>query len=118
VHLLADEGVHQGVVTALRRAEYSVTYVAETMPGAADQKILSKAAELEAVLITSDKDFGDLVFRQKLTHRGVILLRLFGSPLAEQTDVVLELLRTYPDKVESCFTVVDRNGFRFRHDPY
>jgi hypothetical protein len=49
VRLLADEGVHQGVVTALRQAEYAVTYVADTMPGAADKEVLSKADELAAV---------------------------------------------------------------------
>lgn len=118
MRLLADEGVHQGVVAALGQAEYAVTYIADTMPGATDKEVLCKADELAAVLITSDKDFGELVFRQKLTHRGVILLRLSGLPLAEQVDVVLELLRTYPDKVESCFAVVDINGFRFRRDPY
>ncbi len=118
MRLLADEGVHQGLVAALREAGYSVTYVAEAMPAASDEHVLNKATDIGAVLITTDKDFGELVFRQKLTHCGVVLLRLFGCSLSEQIDVVLELLSTYVDKVEVGFSVVDRNGFRFRHDPY
>jgi predicted nuclease of predicted toxin-antitoxin system len=118
MQLLADEGVHQGIVAGLREAGHSVSYVAETIPGASDEAVLKKATDLEAVLVTSDKDFGELVFRQKLTHRGVILLRLFGCALPEQVEVVLELLSSYGDKVEEGFTVVDRQGFRFRQSPY
>lgn len=116
--LVADEGVHQGIVAALRESGYAVTYVAEAMPAASDERVLNTAAEMGAVLITTDKDFGELIFRQKLTHRGVVLLRLFGCPLREQVDVVLELLSSYGGKVEQGFAVVDRNGFRFRRDPY
>jgi predicted nuclease of predicted toxin-antitoxin system len=88
------------------------------MPAASDKDVLTKATELRAVLVTTDKDFGELVFRQELTHCGVVLLRLFGCPFPERVDVVLELLSAYADKVEDGFTVVDRNGFRFRRDPY
>lgn len=63
MHLLADEGVHRGLVAGLRDAGYSVTYVAETMSAASHRDGLMKATDLEAVLVTTDKNFGELVFR-------------------------------------------------------
>ncbi len=55
-----------------------VWYVAEMAPGVSDQDVLNLANHEQAVLVTADKDFGELVFRQHLLNPGVILLRLTG----------------------------------------
>jgi len=78
MNLLADEGVERQIVERLRQAGHDVWYIAEMEPGIADDVVLAQANASQALLITLDKDFGELVYRQGLVHAGVILLRLAG----------------------------------------
>lgn len=66
----------RGVIKKLRESGLEVLSVMDLHQGENNNFVLSEAQENEYVLITNDKDFGDLVIRQKLLHRGVILLRL------------------------------------------
>ncbi len=73
---LADECVDAAVVMELRRLGHDVAYVAEQSSGLTDPEVLTKARQEDRLLLTEDKDFGDLVFRSQLAAPGVILLRL------------------------------------------
>lgn len=86
--LLCDEGVERQVVERLRRAAHEVLYVAEMSSGISDAEVLELSSGEEAVLVTTDKDFGELVFRQGLVAPGVALLRLHGLSAAEKASVV------------------------------
>ena len=79
MRFVADENVDRRIVELLRRERHEVRYVAEEGGGLDDQDVLRLAEELGALLITFDKDFGELVFNQRLGSRGVILLRLAWS---------------------------------------
>jgi predicted nuclease of predicted toxin-antitoxin system len=61
-------------VDALRQAGYEVDYIAEIAPGADDSDVLARANRQESVLITGDKDFGELVYRggQQKSEKDVI----------------------------------------------
>jgi len=48
--------------------------IAEADPGTDDQTVLGRSLQTDRVLLTADKDFGDLVFRQRLLHSGVLLV--------------------------------------------
>jgi predicted nuclease of predicted toxin-antitoxin system len=61
--IVADEGVDRQVVEALRGENHDVTYIAELAPGISDEEVLQLANERDALLLTTDKDFGELVFR-------------------------------------------------------
>lgn len=63
MNLLADEGVERQIVERLRQAGHDVWYIAEMEPGIADDVILAQANASQALLITLDKDFGELVYR-------------------------------------------------------
>jgi len=76
MNLLADEGVDRQIVAQLRQIGHQVLYIAEMEPGISDDEVLERANENEALLITLDKDFGELVFRQKKVKAGVILVGL------------------------------------------
>ena len=78
MNLVADEAVDRAVVERLRQDGHEVIYVAELSPSVSDEEVLRQAHGRNAVLLTIDKDFGDLVFRQGLAHYGVVLLRLAG----------------------------------------
>jgi predicted nuclease of predicted toxin-antitoxin system len=53
-----------------------VTYVAELAPGLADTDVLAQSVSEERVLLTEDRDLGELVFRGQETAYGIVLLRI------------------------------------------
>ena len=69
---VADESVDYQIVSRLREDGHEVLYIAETQSGASDDSVLTQANLQQAVLLTSDKDFGDLVFRQNLVSSGIV----------------------------------------------
>lgn len=73
--LVADESVEGPTVYDLRAAGHEVVFVAEASPGIADSAVLEFARREEALLLTADKDSGELVFRSRQPHRGVLLIR-------------------------------------------
>ena len=73
---LADECVDAGVVDRLCDAGHDVLYVAEMAAGESDVRILERAQTDDRLLLTEDKDFGDLVFRSGQAIPGLVLLRL------------------------------------------
>jgi predicted nuclease of predicted toxin-antitoxin system len=79
--LVADEGVDKAIVDALRSEGLDITYFAESGPGSTDDEVLAAAASSRSPVLTCDKDFGELVFRQKRPSSGVILIRLGGMTL-------------------------------------
>jgi len=114
VRFVADESVDGPIVRGLRTAGHEVTYVAELAPGIEDEAVLALARERDAVLVTADKDFGELVFARNLPHAGVILIRLHGL---ESADKVNRVVASVADKLENLlrvFTVVDAQDTRRR----
>jgi predicted nuclease of predicted toxin-antitoxin system len=75
MRFLADESCDFAIVRALRAAGHDVVAVAERLPGAEDQAVIDLAAQDERILLTEDKDFGQLIHASKERGRGVILLR-------------------------------------------
>jgi predicted nuclease of predicted toxin-antitoxin system len=61
VIFLADEGVDRQIVERLRHDGHGVAYVAEMSPGIMDEVVLKQSRDSASVLITADKDFGELV---------------------------------------------------------
>ena len=88
MNLLADESVDGPIVERLRRDGYQVAYIAELGPGMLDDDVLNLANQEAALLLTSDKDFGEMVFRQRLHMHGVVLIRLAGLLSARKAEIV------------------------------
>jgi predicted nuclease of predicted toxin-antitoxin system len=78
MNLLIDESVDRHVVDKLRQDSHNVVYVSEMDPGISDDVVLSIANNMGALLLTADKDFGELVFRRQQISAGVLLIRLAG----------------------------------------
>ena len=70
MNLLADESVDRPIVERLRDDGHEVVYVAELSPSIGDDEVLQKANDSRALLLTTDKDFGELVFRQRRLNLG------------------------------------------------
>jgi predicted nuclease of predicted toxin-antitoxin system len=74
--ILADENLARDFVSWLRSIGHDVLYAAEVGPGDPDVSWVSRASGEDRLLVTSDKDFGELVFRDGLSSSGVVFLRL------------------------------------------
>jgi predicted nuclease of predicted toxin-antitoxin system len=117
VNLVADEGVDRPVVERLRQDGHDVVYVAELSPSIPDEEVLQQANARSAVLVTADKDFGELVFRQGLVHSGVVLLRLAGLTNATKAETVAEVCRNRTAELIGAFSVVSPGQVRIRRRP-
>lgn len=114
MNLVADESVDGQVVAALRVAGHEVVYIAELTPGIPDQDVLSQSLTHKALPITADKDFGELVFRQRLVHHGVLLLRLAGLPSAEKAALVPRFLESHGNQIQRGLAVASPDTVRIR----
>ena len=112
--LVADEGVEKGIVDRLRLDGHSVVYIAESARQAIDPDILEGANERGALLLTADKDFGQLIFQQRSVHAGVILVRLSGLPNSSKADIISRSIRERGDEMLGAFTVISPGLLRIR----
>jgi predicted nuclease of predicted toxin-antitoxin system len=117
MRLLANENLPGPVVTALQERGHDVVWVRTDHPGAADDEILRLAQAEGRLVVTCDKDFGEMAFRWGLPAScGVILLRLsMSSPEAAATRVV-RILESRTDW-SGAFTVVEEHRSRSRPLP-
>ena len=111
---MVDESVGTAVVQYLRGVGHDVLPVAEGMPQADDQHVLAHAMSERRILITNDKDFGELVFRSGQGHHGVLLLRLRDESSVNRVRVVKSVLEQWPERLAGCFTVAREGGVRIR----
>lgn len=111
---VADESVDYPVVKMLIEKGHSVFYVAETEPGIDDDVVLKVANDKKSILITSDKDFGDLIFRQNLVSQGVILIRLEGLLNITKVKVLKEAIIKYLEDFKGAFVVISPGRVRIR----
>src|SRR6266478_3220435 len=81
--ILVDENVDKDFVSWLQSSGHDVLYCAEISPGAQDTEWLAVAYSEGRLILTSDKDFGELVFRDNLNCHGLVLLRLDELSTAE-----------------------------------
>lgn len=111
---VADEGVDAPIVALLREQGFDVIYIAEVAAGSPDDIILAYANEEERVLITRDKDFGELVFREQKVHTGIILNRLYELSIEEKAKLVLEVIQEFGDELLGSFTVIQPGKVRIK----
>ena len=112
--LVADEGVDRPIVDRLREEGHDVLYIAELEPGMDDEEVLARATSTEAVLLTTDTDFGEFAFRQRRLHTGVILLRLAGLTNNTKAEIVAEVCRTRAAELGGAFSVISPGQLRIR----
>lgn len=114
MNLVADEGVDQPIVAALRAAAFDVTYYAELAPGTDDTTILAHAQNAHTLLLTCDKDFGELIFRNRLVTAGVVLIRLEGLNAETKARLVLNAIQAHAAEMLNSFAVISPGLLRIR----
>ena len=117
MRLLVDENVGGGVVRLLQEAGHDVVAVKDIMGGAPDADVLGHAQHEQRVLITFDKDFGELAVRLgRSAAAGVILLRL---PMANPAVVAIRICAVVGSRDDwtNHYAVVDERKIRLRPLP-
>ena len=114
MRLVADESVDGPIVERLRAEGHEILYVAELDPGISDEVILEQARTASYLLITADKDFGELIFRLKRLPAGVILLRLAGLTNLRKAETVASAMQDHGDSMIEAFTVITPGSIRIR----
>ena len=99
MRILADESVEGEVVARLRSQGHDVAYIPEASAGIRDDKVLARANAEGRVLLTEDKDFGDLAFFYGNRSSGIVLLRAHGADAETKADLVAEALEAHEDEL-------------------
>ena len=112
--LLADECIERSIVSYLKENGFDIITVAELAPGASDDKVIELANKMKSILITADKDFGELIYRQRKITFGIILVRLHGLTRKKKVEIIAKTLNEHKDKLLGSFTVIEPIQIRIR----
>jgi len=114
MRFLADENFPGSAVSALRQASHEVDWIRQIEPGARDEHVLKRAVETGAILLTFDKDFGELAWRMnRAAGFGVILFRV---PMTRAAEAGVALARVVQSRTDwtGHFSVVEPSRLRMR----
>ena len=111
---IVDESVDFPVFKYLKKRGYDVSSIVEDFPSLDDVFILKKAFEENRILVTNDKDFGALIFKEKLKSKGVILFRLQDQSSKAKIKVLELVINNYSSKLLGNFIVVSESKVRIK----
>lgn len=110
MHIIADENITDLLVAKLRSQGYHVTYIKESAKGSLDPTILAAATQVHELLVTNDKDFGELVYHRGHAYSGVLLVRLNKLTVEEEAEEVARLIQEQGENLLGAFTVIKQRG--------
>ncbi|MDP8925206.1 MAG: DUF5615 family PIN-like protein [Chloroflexota bacterium] len=111
---LIDESADARLAIHLRNLGHDVTLVAtDYSPATKDSEVLRIAVREQRILITFDRDFGELVFKQQQPHAGVLYFRLGPIDLSVEISRLDHVLATYADRLDH-FLTITRKAVRTR----
>lgn len=98
MRILANEDFPGEALVALRQRGHDVAWVRTDAPGSSDCMVLQRAEAEDRVLVTFDKDFGELAFRAELpASSGIILFRISAPSSAHVARVAAAALESRAD---------------------
>ncbi|MFH0726344.1 MAG: DUF5615 family PIN-like protein [Pseudomonadota bacterium] len=109
-----DVGVGKGIEKYLREEGYDTKAVRDIDPRMEDAEIIHTAVSENRIVITMDKDFGELVYHSSMKHNGVLLLRLEDAIGSEKLQIVKHIMKNYSDRIQNSFCVFQNNKLRIR----
>lgn len=112
VRFIADVNVEKPIVDFLSEEGYDVKWVPDYNCEIPDEDLLNLANTEKRVLITNDKDFGELIFLQKKFSVGTILFRVKGQQVDDKVKLIKKLLDKYSGKILNHFIVITKDKIR------
>lgn len=113
IKFVADVNVEKPIIDYLSENGYDIRWIPDYNCEILDEEPLKLANKEKRILITNDKDFGEIVFLQKKLSSGLILLRVKGQKAEDKVRLIKRLLHDYSDKILNHFIVITKNKFRF-----
>lgn len=114
MNILCGESVEKVIIYSLRKEYKNVNSVVEEKPGISDFRVLLLSNKYNSILLTADKDFGEIIFRTRAISNRVVLYRLLGLSNSEKSGIILKSFRKYGDDFEIYFTVITKVRIRIK----
>ncbi len=109
---LANENIPQKSVMYLRKKGHDVKSVSKSSPGMTDIEVLNIAKKEERVIITLDRDYGYLIYKENIVFKnGIIYFRYIPSNPAKLGEVLVKLINNGV-YFEGYFTVISKESIR------
>lgn len=112
--IIADESVDYAVVRILRTLGLEVYSILENHPGIPDDEVLAISDKFKCLLLTEDKDFGELTHRLRKSHYGILLIRIADIPRSERIQMVVEVIQKEKSRLFGNFSVLTEHGIRIK----
>lgn len=111
--LLADENFPLASIEILEAKKYNVLSIAKFYPGITDSEIIKLANREERLILTFDRDFGQLIFKEGLIpERGIFYFRLQQFQAEMPAHIILDILEKSNFDVSGTITVIEENFIR------
>ena len=115
MEFLANENFPLLSVMLLRNAGYRVVSIAQESPGITDFEVLTRAHEENMVILTFDRDYGELIYKNRvLLPAGVVYFRFGPATPAEPADILIKLIGRTDLSIIGQFTILERGRLRQR----
>ncbi len=111
---VVDVGVGKSVENYLRKSDFELIVIRDVNPMMDDLEILKIARKNKAMVVTMDKDFGDLVHSAKEAHTGILLLRLEDATGPEKREVIEYIFDNFLQEMKDNFCVYQNGKPRIR----
>ena len=109
MRFLLDENAEFRIATFLTTLGHDVTTIVhDYSPGLDDEAVLTIAQQENRILITNDRDFGELIIERQLAHTGVILLRLRSQLVQTKIARLTTVLTNHSIELDQFIVVTDR----------
>ena len=114
MEIIADESVDYAIIQELRASGFKVYSILEQSPGISDTEVLLLSDKINCILLTEDKDFGELTHKMNKRHQGIILIRIMGVSRSEKILMAIEYIKSNFSKLAGRFSVLTRHGIRIK----
>ncbi|HEY2725984.1 MAG TPA: DUF5615 family PIN-like protein [Parafilimonas sp.] len=115
MNIIADESLNFLFVSFLRENGFTIFSIAEKRPSVNDELILEMSLNSPSIIITEDKDFGELIFKLKREFSSVIFLRYGLSEEDRIKKSLLSLLKNHLTELHKSFVTISLNRTRIRY---
>ncbi len=113
IRFLANVNIEKPIIEFLLKKGWDVKSVLEIDKQMSDDAVCALANKEKRIILTNDKDFGEIVFFQRRIVYGVILLRIKGQDVEEKITRLGNLLARHSNKIINHFVVITNEKFRF-----
>ncbi len=113
IKFLANVNVEKPLIDFLNEKGFDIKWITNIDKRMPDDRVCEIANSEQRIIITNDKDFGEIIFYQKKIVYGIILLRVKGQNSSEKIILLEKLLENYSDKIINHFVILTKKKFRF-----